>query len=211
MQLGFAQALQFHPKVCLTYLLLLEYCKQWLGGSTPSKGAKWSLASTEPVLTLWGSFHMLVPKLWALPAEVQTDAWILCCAMVRILEIVWARAENSAPLYTWDWGNLYKPDMDHTAFTLSDHRKLPTAFKFHIFPPQLHIFPDREGATACSLALVRTLVRTGSFMNAISSRSSLAHILVRALKYQHEMECLSRYQLMTQVFSNWIRGNLQSQ
>lgn len=27
-QLGFAQALQFHPKVCLTYPVLLEYCEQ---------------------------------------------------------------------------------------------------------------------------------------------------------------------------------------
>lgn len=46
---------------------------------------------------------MLVPKLWALPAEMQTDvvASTLCCAMVRILEIV-TRAENSATLYTWD-------------------------------------------------------------------------------------------------------------
>lgn len=210
MHLGFSQALQFHAKVCLTYLLLLEYCQQWPGGSTPSEGAKWSLAST--VMTHWGSFHMLVPKLWALPAEMQTDvvASTLCCAMVRILEIV-TRAENSATLYTWDWGNLYKPDMGHPAFTLSDHRKLPTAFECHIFPPQLHIFPNREDATACSLALVRSLVITGSFMNALSSRSSLAHILARALKYQCDMECLSVYQLMTQVFSNWIRGNLQSQ
>lgn len=165
-----------------------------------------------PVWALGGSFHMLVSRLWALLAQIQKDvlAWTLCCPMVKILEIVWARVENRIPLYTWDWGKLYKPGMGHPAFTLSDHRKLPTAFEFHIFPLQLHIFPDREGATACSLALVRFLVITGSSMNALSSRSSLAHILVCALKYQYDMECLSMYQVMTQVFSNWIWGNLQS-
>lgn len=52
-QLGFAQALQFHPKVCLTYLVLLEYCEQWPGCSTPSKGAKWPLASTDASLGPW--------------------------------------------------------------------------------------------------------------------------------------------------------------
>lgn len=156
---------------------------------------------------------MLLSKLWALLAQIQKDilAWTLCCAMARILETVWARVENSTPQHTWDWGKLYKPDMGHPAFTFSDHRKLPTSSNFHIFPPRLHIFPDREGVTACSLALVRSLVITGSFMNTLSSRSSLAHILVCAVKYQYDMERLSMYQLMIQVLSNRIRGNLQSQ
>lgn len=78
-------------------------CAAWLSNFTPKSAwpiwSSWSTVSSDlglahlprepndlwpaqtPVLTHGGSFHMLVPKLWALPAQIQTDvlAWTLLC------------------------------------------------------------------------------------------------------------------------------------
>lgn len=61
-------------------------------------------------------------------------------------------------------------------FQTTENAQLPPHLTFfhhsYVFPP------DREGATACSLDLVRSLVITGSFMNALTSRSLLAHVFL---------------------------------
>ena len=101
LQLGLARGLQVQPKVCLTWLVLLEYCEPWAGCSTTSKGARPPLASTEASLGPWrvSNIAVLVPELQALLAQVQKDvlAWTLCCTMFRIFEIVSASADSSTP------------------------------------------------------------------------------------------------------------------
>lgn len=110
------------------------------------------------------SIPALVPELWGLLAQVQQGllALTLCCATLGVLEIVLASVDSHTLQDTWQRGELDQPDMGHPTFTFSDHRKLQTS------------------STAGSPDLVRSLVITGSFMNALTSRSPLARIFVCA-------------------------------
>lgn len=115
-QLGPAQCLQVHPRVCLTWPVLLEYCEQWAGCSTPSKGARPPLASTEASLAPWGSFQHPYAGGQALGFASTGPAWTLCCVMVKILEIVLASMDSSTLQHTWEQGEFYEPDMGHPTF-----------------------------------------------------------------------------------------------
>lgn len=72
--------------------------------------------------------------------------------------------------------------------------------------------PAKEGATACSLDLIRSLVMNGYLMNGPTSRSPLALIsnicmCLYHLKPQYSVEFLSVYQLFNSYCSSVSKLN----
>lgn len=167
--------------------------------STPLEGASPPLALTKDQRLVLAQGGLLQhPSSWhnSSLGSVLCHGWDLRSSIAKCGQqypVVHAGVRGALPGWAWDIS--------------PGHRKNTTSSMSDIFPPQLQVPPVKEGATACSLHLTRTLVITGSFMKVLTSRSPLACIsnicmCLYHLKFQYSLESLSAYQLLNRYDSS---------